>query len=110
MAFEKEKNGDWREINRWWARGPVSTSDGAGEPGGPDGMKVDQDGRVYVAVALGIWVFEPDGKLLGIIATPRRPSNLAWCGLDARSLAITAVDSVHEVRLKVPGILPPFTR
>ena len=38
-----------------------------GQPGGPDGMKVDKAGRVYVAVALGIWVFEPDGRLLGIL-------------------------------------------
>jgi gluconolactonase len=80
-----------------------------GQPGGPDGMKVDQDGRIYVAVALGVWVFEPDGRLLGIIATPKRPANLAWCDPDARALAITAVDAVHKVRLKVPGILPPFT-
>lgn len=79
------------------------------EQGGPDGMKVDQEGRVYVAVALGIWVFEPGGKLLGIIATPKRPSNLAWCGPDARSLAITAVDAVHRVRLRVSGTLPWFT-
>ena len=42
-------------------------------------MKVDRDGRVYVAVAQGVWVFEPDGRLLGILATPKRPSNLAWC-------------------------------
>jgi gluconolactonase len=79
------------------------------EPGGPDGMKVDRDGRVYVAVAMGVWVFEPGGQLMGIIATPKRPSNLAWCDPDARRLAITAVDAVHCVRLKVPGILPPFT-
>jgi gluconolactonase len=56
-----------------------------------------------------VWVYEPDGNLLGILATPKRPSNLAWCGPDARALAITAVDSVHRVRLKVSGILPPFT-
>ena len=36
-----------------------------GKPGGPDGMKVDGEGRVYVAVALGVWVFEPDGTLSG---------------------------------------------
>src|SRR5690606_1316378 len=27
------------------------------EPGGPDGIKVDRDGRLYVAVAQGVWVF-----------------------------------------------------
>ena len=80
-----------------------------GQAGGPDGMKVDREGRVYVAVALGVWVFEPAGRLLGILETPKRPSNLAWCGPDARTLAITAVDAVYRVRLKVPGILPPFT-
>jgi gluconolactonase len=80
-----------------------------GRPGGPDGMKVDREGRVYVAVALGIWVFGPDSAILGIIETPARPSNLAWCDHDARGLAITAVDTVFKVRLTTPGILPPFT-
>ncbi|MBV8610178.1 MAG: SMP-30/gluconolactonase/LRE family protein, partial [Singulisphaera sp.] len=79
-----------------------------GQPGGPDGMKVDRDGRVYVAVALGVWVFEPDGRLLGIIALPKRPSNLAWCDPDARALVMTAVDSVYRVRLRVAGVAPPF--
>ena len=79
-----------------------------GKPGGPDGLKVDRDGRVYVAVAQGVWVFEPDGKLLGIIALPKRPANLAWCDRDARTLAITAVDTVYRVRLQVAGIMPPF--
>jgi gluconolactonase len=80
------------------------------KPGGPDGMKVDRQGRVYVAVALGVWVFEPDGTLLGIIETPARPSNLAWCDPDACGLAITAVDAVYKVRLATPGILPAFMR
>jgi gluconolactonase len=79
-----------------------------GQPGGPDGMKVDRAGRVYVAVALGVWVFEPDGRLLGILSLPARPSNLAWYGADARGLAITAVDAVYHVRLKVDGIMPPL--
>jgi gluconolactonase len=79
-----------------------------GQPGGPDGMKVDRAGRVYVAVALGVWVFEPDGRLLGIISMPARPSNLAWCDADARGLAITAVDAVYYLRLRVEGIAPPF--
>ena len=69
---------------------------------------VDRAGRVYVAVALGIWVFEPDGRLLGILSMPVRPSNLAWCDSDARGLAITAVDAVFHVRLRVEGIMPPF--
>ncbi|CAN5799245.1 SMP-30/gluconolactonase/LRE family protein [soil metagenome] len=79
-----------------------------GQPGGPDGLKVDREGRVYVAVALGIWVFDPEGELLGILAMPKRPSNLNWWGRDAHSLAITAIDTVHRIRLKVEGLIPPF--
>jgi gluconolactonase len=79
-----------------------------GRPGGPDGIKVDRDGRVYVAVALGIWVFEANGRLLGILPLPARPSNLAWCDADSRGLAITAVDSVYHLRVRVSGIVPPF--
>jgi gluconolactonase len=103
-AFDVEPSG-----NLTAGSGRVFARLDPGEAGGPDGMKVDRDGRVYVAVALGVWVFEPDGRLLGIIATPKRPANLAWCDPDGRGLAITAVDAVHYVRLKVPGILPPFT-
>ena len=71
-------------------------------------MKVDKSGRVYVAVALGIWVFEPDGRLLGILSLPVRPSNLAWCDPDGRGLAITAIDAVYYLRLRVEGAIPPF--
>ena len=88
----------------------VATLDPA-EPGGPDGLKVDRAGRLYVAAAEGIWVFEPGdrSRLLGILAMPKRPSNLAWCGQRAEVLGITMVDSVHRVTLKTEGILPPFT-
>jgi gluconolactonase len=77
-------------------------------PGGPDGLKVDRDGRIWVAVAEGVWVLEPDGRLLGILALPQRPSNLAWAEADARTLIITAVDSVYRARTRVAGVLPPF--
>jgi gluconolactonase len=103
-AFEVEPSGSLRAgSSRVFARLDP------GQPGGPDGMKVDRQGRVYVAVALGVWVFASHGKLLGIIETPKRPANLAWCDADARGLAITAVDGVYKVRLNVPGCLPPFT-
>jgi gluconolactonase len=103
-AFEVEPSGSLRVgSSRVFARFDPD------QPGGPDGMKVDQQGRVYVAVALGVWVFEPPGNLLGIIATPKRPANLAWCDSDARGMSITAVDAVYKLRLSVPGCLPPFT-
>lgn len=79
------------------------------QPGGPDGMKVDREGRVYVAVSQGVWVYDPGGSLLGIIALPNRPANLAWCGADGKTLAMTAVDTVFQIRLETAGVMPPFT-
>jgi gluconolactonase len=102
-AFDVEPSGDLAV-----GSGRVFARLDPGRPGGPDGLKVDRDGRVYAAVAEGVWVFAPDGRLLGIIALTRRPSNLAWCDDDARTLAITAEDTVYRVRLKVAGISPPF--
>jgi gluconolactonase len=102
-AFDVERSGDLKVgSSRVFARVDPET------PGGPDGLKVDQEGRLYVAVAQGVWVFAPDGRLLGILALPKRPANLAWCASDAGGLAITAVDTVYKVRLTATGILPPF--
>ena len=102
-AFEVELSGALRD-----GSGRVFCTLDPDGPGGPDGMKVDAAGRVYVAVKQGVWVFEPDGTLLGILAVEQRPSNLAWGGPDGRTLAITAVDHVYTVRFRVPGIVPPF--
>jgi gluconolactonase len=102
-SFEVEPSG---RLNV--ASGRVFARMDPAERGGPDGVKVDREGRVYAAVAQGIWVYEPDGRLLGILALPKRPANLAWCDRDARGLAITAVDSVYYARFRVPGRMPPF--
>jgi gluconolactonase len=103
LAFDVERTGNLKPGSRRL----FATVD-PGKPGGPDGLKVDSAGRVYVAVALGVWVFEPDGRLLGILGLPARPSNLAWCDPDASGLAITAVDAVYYVRLRTRGMMPPF--
>jgi len=102
-SFRVEKSGTMVE-----GSGRLFCTLNPSEKGGPDGMKVDQGGRVYVAVAQGVWVFEPDGRLLGILAIEQRPSNLAWGGPDGKTLAITAVDHVYKVRFTVAGIIPPF--
>jgi gluconolactonase len=76
-------------------------------PGAPDGMKVDQEGRVYCTGAGGVWVFEPDGKHLGTIVTPEKPSNCAWGDSDWCSLYITAGASIYKTRVTTPGIPVP---
>ncbi len=74
------------------------------QPGSPDGMKIDEAGHLYVTGATGVWVFEPDGTLLGVIVTPERPANCAWGDADRQSLYITAQTSLYRVRTKIAGV------
>jgi gluconolactonase len=73
-------------------------------PGGPDGMCVDEAGRVYVTAGDGVQVFAPEGKLLGRILTPQQPTNCCFGGKDYKTLFITARPDVYAVKLKVIGL------
>jgi len=79
----------------------------APEEGGPDGMKVDQQGNIYSTGPGGIWVIEPSGKCLGRLVLPEQPANLAWGDSDWRTLYITARTSLYRLRMMVPGIPVP---
>jgi sugar lactone lactonase YvrE len=74
------------------------------EEGAADGMKVDIKGNVYSTGSGGVWIFSPNGDLLGIIKTPEPPANLAWGDSDYQTLYITARHSLYRVRLKIEGI------
>ncbi len=71
-----------------------------------DGMKVDQQGNVYVCGPGGIWILSPEGKHLGLIKGPEEPHNLAWGDDDARTLYVTALTSIYRIRTNIPGIRP----
>jgi sugar lactone lactonase YvrE len=71
-----------------------------GAQGGPDGMKVDAQGRVFVTGAGGVWVFDATGAVLGVIETPEVPANCAFGDADGRTLYITARTSLYRVRLR----------
>ncbi len=78
------------------------------EPGIPDGMKVDQLGRVFCTGPGGIWVMESDGTHIGIIRLPEMAVNFAFGGDDLRTLFVTAVTSVYTLRVKTPGQPHPW--
>lgn len=75
-----------------------------GKTGAADGMKVDTQGNIYSTAPGGVWIFSPDGKLLGIIATPKPATNIAWGDRNYQTLYITARGSVYRIPLKIPGI------
>lgn len=74
------------------------------QPGSPDGMKIDEAGHLYVTGATGVWVFEANGELLGVITTPEGPANCAWGDEDRKSLYVTARTSLYRIRTKVAGL------
>ena len=78
-----------------------------GENGVPDGMKVDQQGNVYLTGPGGIWVFDPVGTHLGVIQVPEVTANLGWGEDDWKTLFITATTSIYRIQLKVSGIPVP---
>jgi len=76
-----------------------------GTVGRPDGMKLDSQGNLYVTAntAEGVWVYAPDGTLLGFIGAPEPPANVGWGGPDNRTLFITANTGVYRLQMLVSG-------
>jgi len=71
-----------------------------------DGMKVDQQGNLYVTGPGGLWVLSADGKHLGTIIPPKEPHNIAWGDEDGKTLYICALNGLYRMRLNIAGIRP----
>ena len=72
------------------------------EPGFPDGIKVDADGRVYSSSFSGVQVFNPRGRLIGEIELPGAV-NFCFGGPDRNVLFITADTAIHAAHLRAKG-------
>ncbi len=80
---------------------------------GSDGMAVDTDGRVYIATALGVQVFDQIGKCHAIIPAPQRASlsNVEFGGPNMDEMYVTNGDKVFKRKTKVKGVVswrPPI--
>ncbi|MFI2102155.1 SMP-30/gluconolactonase/LRE family protein [Isoptericola sp. NPDC019693] len=71
--------------------------------GGPDGVRVDDAGRVWVAAGTAVHVLHPDGTLLGRLRLPEEVSNLTFGGPKRNRLFLTATTSVYSILLTVTG-------
>ena len=79
-----------------------------GEPGVPDGMKVDVEGNVYCGGAGGIWILDPKGKQLGrIVHGAPATTNIAFGGDDWKTLYFTSRNHLGSVNLKISGLPVP---
>jgi gluconolactonase len=71
-----------------------------------DGIKVDEQGNLYVSGPGGLWIISSAGEHLGTIAAPKHPHNLAWGDDDGKTLYMTAQGTLYRMPLNVPGIRP----
>jgi gluconolactonase len=69
--------------------------------GGPDGIRCDQDGRVWSSSGDGAQIFSPDGRRIARIRLPKGAANLCFGGRDGKTLFLTARDTVYAVETKV---------
>jgi sugar lactone lactonase YvrE/dienelactone hydrolase len=69
----------------------------------PDGMSIDEQGNVYCTGRGGVWVVNPEGKSLGLIATPIFISNVTIGGPDHKTLYLVGSGKVYSLALKVRG-------
>ena len=80
---------------------------------GADGMRVDRDGRLWVATRMGLQVCDQAGRVNVIIPTPNgRVSNLCFGGPQLDWVVATCGDKVYRRKVRVNGalnFLPPTT-
>ena len=67
------------------------------------GLCVDNEGRLYVATALGIQVCDQAGRVNSIIPTPKQPTDVCFGGKDLGELFITCGDKIFKRPMKVHG-------
>jgi len=77
------------------------------DPGVPDGITIDTEGRVYSTAGDGIHVFDPQGHLLGKILLHRTTINCTFGDIGKHTLFITANADVFSITLASTGSQNP---
>ncbi len=71
---------------------------------GPDGMKVDTQGRLWATASDGVRVISSAGELLHTVRVPQNPSNCCFGEADGKTLFVTARTGVYRIGVNVAGI------
>ncbi len=102
-AFRVEKDGALAAGERYMTLScPVGKSESAG-----DGMTTDTVGRYYVTSALGIQVFDPTGRLSGVIHRPQNKGTVSvgFAGPKHEYLYACSSDKVYRRKTMATGAL-----
>ena len=76
---------------------------GPDAPGLPDGMVVDQHGNLFATGPGGVFVINPEGKILGRIKTGKASANCTF-GEDGSTLFITNHDRLVKLKTQTKGL------
>jgi hypothetical protein len=68
----------------------------------------DAAGNVYLA-SDHVYVYNREGRQIGVLETPERPGSLAFGGPDQRTLFVGGRSSLYSIRLAAPGAGPTRT-
>ncbi len=102
-AFRVETDGSLTGKDRYY--GPLRMVDGQTGTGS-DGMTVDTVGRLYVTTRAGLQMFDPIGRMGGVIRKPladRPLSNVCFGGPQRNYLYVTAGDKVFRRLTQATG-------
>ncbi len=102
-SYQVQPDGSLRDKQKYYRIHVPDTADDCGA----DGIRVDREGRLYVATRMGIQVCDQAGRVNCIIPTPNnRIANLCFGGENFDTLFATCGDKVFKRKLKVRGLDP----
>jgi len=93
MAYTLHENGGIAEEKLFY------DATGMNGKGLPDGMKINDEGIIFATGPGGIFVFQPDGTLLGKINSGEATSNCAF-DTEQKTLYMTCDDFLMRIKLK----------
>ena len=78
-------------------------------PGTPDGLRSDVDGNLWCGWGMGtaeldgVFIYSPEGKLIGRIHLPERCANLCFGGAKRDRLFMAASKSLYSLYVNTQG-------
>jgi gluconolactonase len=101
-SYQIQPDGSLAHKQRYYHLHVPDTADDSGA----DGMKVDHEGRLYVATRMGIQVYDQAGRVNCIIPTPNgRIANRCFAGKNFDIFFATCGDKVYRRETKAKGVL-----
>ncbi len=62
-----------------------------------DGMKIDEEGYLYVTGPIGVWIFAPDGSLIQNVNVGTSASNCNWGPEEEPTLYVTSNSTLYKI-------------